>query len=181
MVLRVIARGERPLLLRKEWRNAGKRDSSEGVQKRSTVKVGLGEVLAIWGGVFLRIVIPKNYRRSNYGDSRLSSAAIWHEPNTRDSLKKQHRPFFHSAALSVEMVWNARHRKGVPKMWGNGSPLQLGNTGNAATGAVEMVRNARHETIQTYHKTAQMKLHAQNCTHAPKRSRLTTKRHDSLG
>lgn len=60
--------------------------------------------------------------------------------------KKQHRPFFHSAALSVEMVWNARH-----------------------------------ETIQTYHKTAQMKLHAQNCTHAPKRSRLTTKRHDSLG
>ena len=80
-------RGGASLLLRKEWRNAGKRDSLEGVQKRSTVKVGLGEVLAIWGGVFLRIVIPKNYRRSNYGDSRLSSAAIWHEPNTRDSLK----------------------------------------------------------------------------------------------
>ena len=38
-----------------KWR--GNATPSEGVQKSSTMKVGLGEVLATWGGVFLRIVI----------------------------------------------------------------------------------------------------------------------------
>lgn len=139
-------RGGASLLLRKEWRNAGKRDSLEGVQKRSTVKVGLGEVLAIWGGgIFADSHTEKLSSQQLRGFPAIqcrNMARTEHQGFT----KKQHRPFFHSAALSVEMVWNARH-----------------------------------ETIQTYHKTAQMKLHAQNCTHAPKRSRLTTKRHDSLG